>query len=160
MRSDDPVIFTRRTFKNLGVIRDIIYGVAGAFAWALSIRIRSTSWRTALLGSGTRRRCILRAARAAWTSTTRSNMSRTRHKASSKNRKMRTPGRSRRNTRYSRAAGLPIGSGQVEGACKNLVGRRLKQTGARWRIRRLNRMASLCSLLYSDLWDQFWASSA
>ena len=58
------------------------------------------------------------------------------------------------------AAGLPIGSGQVEGACKNLVGRRLKQTGARWRIRRLNRMASLCSLVYSDLWDQYWTSSA
>ncbi len=54
------------------------------------------------------------------------------------------------------SAGLPIGSGQIEGACKNLVGRRLKQTGARWRVRRVNRMASLCSLLYSDLWSQYW----
>ena len=56
--------------------------------------------------------------------------------------------------------GLPIGSGQIEGACKNLVGRRLKQTGARWRVRRVNRMASLCALVYSDLWDAYWTSSA
>ena len=31
--------------------------------------------------------------------------------------------------------GQSIGSGMVEGAAKNLVGRRLKQTGARWRGR-------------------------
>jgi hypothetical protein len=48
------------------------------------------------------------------------------------------------------ADGRSIGSGQVEGACKNMIGRRLKQTGARWRVRRVNRMASLCSLLYSN----------
>jgi hypothetical protein len=50
------------------------------------------------------------------------------------------------------AAGLSIGSGQVEGACKNMIGRRLKN-GARWRVRRANRMATLCALLYSDQWD-------
>jgi len=32
------------------------------------------------------------------------------------------------------AAGRAIGSGLIEGACKNLVGRRLKQTGACWKI--------------------------
>lgn len=52
--------------------------------------------------------------------------------------------------------GRSIGSGQVEGACKNLIGRRLKQTGARWRIRRVNRMAGLCCLMYSDHWDTYW----
>lgn len=56
------------------------------------------------------------------------------------------------------AEGRAIGSGQVEGACKHMIGRRLKQTGARWRVRRVNRMASLCSLVYSDLWDTYWNS--
>src|SRR5690606_10231290 len=44
------------------------------------------------------------------------------------------------------AEGRVIGSGQVEGACKHWIGRRLKQTGARWQIHRANRMATLCSL--------------
>ena len=44
-------------------------------------------------------------------------------------------------------AGRVIGSGLVEGACKNLVGRRLKQTGAPWRLSQANRMASICSVL-------------
>lgn len=52
--------------------------------------------------------------------------------------------------------GRSIGSGQIEGACKNLVGRRLKQTGARWRPRRVNRMAGLCSVMYSDNWKIYW----
>ena len=54
------------------------------------------------------------------------------------------------------AEGRPIGSGLVEGACKTVVGRRLKQSGARWRVRRAERMASLCCVLYSDQWDAYW----
>lgn len=54
------------------------------------------------------------------------------------------------------AEGRSIGSGQIEGACKNLIGRRLKQTGARWRTRRINRMASLCCLIYSHAWKPYW----
>lgn len=57
------------------------------------------------------------------------------------------------------AEGRSIGSGQVEGACKHMIGRRLKQTGARWRVRRVNRMANLCSLMYSAHWDAYWAAS-
>lgn len=57
------------------------------------------------------------------------------------------------------AAGKSIGSGQVEGACKNLIGRRLKQTGARWRPRRVNRMTGLCSLLYSSQWTAYWSQT-
>jgi hypothetical protein len=57
-------------------------------------------------------------------------------------------------------AGRTIGSGMVEGACKHVIGRRLKQSGARWRTRRANRMAVLCSTLYSDHWDQYWADAA
>jgi hypothetical protein len=58
------------------------------------------------------------------------------------------------------AEGRSIGSGLVEGACKTVVGRRLKQTGARWRVRRVERMASLCCALYSDQWDAYWKEAA
>lgn len=54
------------------------------------------------------------------------------------------------------AEGRSIGSGQIEGACKNLIGRRLKQTGARWRVRRVNQMAGLCALMYSEQWNLYW----
>jgi hypothetical protein len=54
------------------------------------------------------------------------------------------------------ARGQSIGSGMVEGACKTVVGRRLKQTGARWRVRHAEQMVALCGLLYSDLWDAYW----
>ena len=49
--------------------------------------------------------------------------------------------------------GRSIGSGQIEGACKNLIGRRLKANVARWRV---HRMAGLCCLLYSDQWAPDW----
>ncbi len=54
--------------------------------------------------------------------------------------------------------GQSIGSGMVEGAAKNLVGRRLKQTGARWQVGNVNDMAELCCLTYSDHWGLYWAS--
>ena len=46
--------------------------------------------------------------------------------------------------------GQPIGSGLIEGACKQLIGRRMKQTGARWTVVNADRMALLCSLAYAD----------
>jgi hypothetical protein len=58
------------------------------------------------------------------------------------------------------AEGRSIGSGMVEGACKTAIGKRLKQTGARWRVRRLERMAALCCLIYSDLFDAYWRQAA
>ena len=51
-----------------------------------------------------------------------------------------------------------IGIGMVEGAAKNLIERRLKQTGARWVMPIADAMASLCRLSYSDHWDLYWAS--
>ena len=54
------------------------------------------------------------------------------------------------------AAGRAIGSGLIEGACKNLVGKRLKQTGACWRLPRANRIAALCAVLYSHQWKIAW----
>lgn len=57
-------------------------------------------------------------------------------------------------------AGRSIGSGMVEGACKTAIGRRLKQTGARWRYRRVEHMAALCCLQYSERWDAYWRQAA
>jgi hypothetical protein len=56
-------------------------------------------------------------------------------------------------------SGRAIGSGQVEGACKSMIGRRLKQTNARWDVDRLNEMAVLCSVHYSDLWEKYWTQA-
>jgi hypothetical protein len=53
--------------------------------------------------------------------------------------------------------GQSIGTGMVEGAAKNLIGRRLKANNARWRTGNVGKMAGLCSALYSDCWDPFWA---
>jgi len=53
-------------------------------------------------------------------------------------------------------SGRSIGSGLVEGACKQVVGRRLKQTGARWRVRRVDRMATLCAIQATEQWDAYW----
>jgi hypothetical protein len=58
------------------------------------------------------------------------------------------------------AEGRSIGSGMVEGACKTAIGRRLKQTGARWKVRRLERMAALCCLHYGDQCEAYWKKAA
>ncbi len=62
----------------------------------------------------------------------------------------------RLNYRLRLARGEPIGSGMIEGACKHLIGRRMKQTGARWTVPNANRMAELCSLTYSEQWTNYW----
>jgi hypothetical protein len=56
------------------------------------------------------------------------------------------------------AEGLPIGSGLVEGTCKNLIGKRLKLNNPRWRVRRAEHMAALRCLQYGKLWEAYWAS--
>lgn len=58
------------------------------------------------------------------------------------------------------ALGQSIGSGMVEGACKQVIGRRLKQTGARWKVRRVERMATLCAVQASGQWDAYWSKAA
>ena len=57
------------------------------------------------------------------------------------------------------AQGRAIGSGLIEAACKSLVGKRLKQTGACWRLERVNRIAILCATLYSDQWEIAWKNT-
>ncbi|WP_162668358.1 hypothetical protein [Gemmata massiliana] len=56
--------------------------------------------------------------------------------------------------------GQSIGSGLVEGACKQVIGRRLKQTGARWKVRRAERMAALCAIQAGGQWDTYWLHAA
>lgn len=58
------------------------------------------------------------------------------------------------------AEGRVIGSGLVEGSCKQVVCRRLKQTGARWRVRRVERMATLCAVQAGQQWEGYWARTA
>ena len=55
--------------------------------------------------------------------------------------------------------GLPIGSGLIEGACKQMIGRRMKQTSAQWDVRNADRMALLCSLAYSDNMPLYFTSA-
>lgn len=53
--------------------------------------------------------------------------------------------------------GQSIGSGMVEGAAKNMIGKRLKANNARWCEPNVNRMGIICSAMYSGYWDKFWA---
>jgi hypothetical protein len=55
--------------------------------------------------------------------------------------------------------GQSIGSGMVEGAAKNPVGRGLNQTGARWQVENVNKLAELCCLPYGDHREPYWACS-
>lgn len=56
------------------------------------------------------------------------------------------------------AAGYPIGSGVVEGACRHLVKDRMEQSGMRWRIAGAQAVLSLRAIYLNDDWDTFHAS--
>jgi hypothetical protein len=70
------------------------------------------------------------------------------------------PNRDRMWYRDRLAAGLPIGSGMIEGGCKHTIGGRLKLNNARWRIRRAERMGTLRCVDASDQWSNFWKTAA
>jgi hypothetical protein len=55
------------------------------------------------------------------------------------------------------AAGYPIGSGVVEGACRHLVKDRMEQAGMRWRIAGAQAILSLRAIYVNDDWDAFHA---
>jgi len=55
------------------------------------------------------------------------------------------------------AAGYPIGSGVVEGACRHLVKDRMEQAGMRWRIAGAQAILSLRALYVNDEWEAFHA---
>jgi len=55
------------------------------------------------------------------------------------------------------AAGLPIGSGVTEAACKSLVKQRLCASGMRWKDKGAKIALSLCALTNTvGRWTQFW----
>src|SRR5205814_10008449 len=70
------------------------------------------------------------------------------------------PNRDRMWYRDRLACGEPIGSGLIEGGCKNTIGARLKLNNARWRIRRAERIGTLRCVDSSGRWSDFWKSVA
>lgn len=66
------------------------------------------------------------------------------------------------NTRYMRyheylAAGFPIASGPVEGACKNLIRDRMERSGMRWTPEMAEAIVKLRSLYLSGDFDDYWS---
>lgn len=55
--------------------------------------------------------------------------------------------------------GASIGSGMIEGAIKQLVVRRIKQTGARWRTEHIGPLVELISLGHTEDWDAYWSAA-
>jgi hypothetical protein len=55
------------------------------------------------------------------------------------------------------AAGYPIGSGVVEGACRHLVKDRMEQTGMRWCVEGAQAILSLRAIYLNDDWNAFHA---
>ena len=52
--------------------------------------------------------------------------------------------------------GQSIGSGMIEGTIKQLVNRRLKQTGARWKGEHVGPLVELCALANGPEWNAYW----
>lgn len=59
-----------------------------------------------------------------------------------------------------REQGQNIGSGMVEGGCKQLIGRRLKQTGAKWQPQNANRMVELSCMVQTLQWEAYFSMAA
>ena len=59
-----------------------------------------------------------------------------------------------------RALGLCIGSGVVEGACRNVVASRLKRGGMRWTVAGADAILALRSYIVSDRFHDFWQRRA
>jgi hypothetical protein len=55
--------------------------------------------------------------------------------------------------------GQSIGSGLVEGSIKQLLNKRLKQTGARWKTEHVGPFVELGALAAGPEWQGFWASN-
>ena len=64
--------------------------------------------------------------------------------------------RKRMNYAELRHKKLPIGSGVVEAACKNLIGARMKKSGMRWSIDGGQTVLTLRSIILSNRWEKFW----
>lgn len=56
--------------------------------------------------------------------------------------------------------GLFIGSGVIEAACKNLIGKRLKQSGMEWTVRGANAIIALRCATLSQRFNEYWDERA
>ena len=67
--------------------------------------------------------------------------------------------KNRRRMRYREFVdmGLPIGSGHVESAAKNIIGQRLKRSGMRWSRDGGQRVLNLRTLIKDERWPSAWA---
>ena len=54
------------------------------------------------------------------------------------------------------AMGLPIGSGVIEGTCKNLINDRMEGSGMRWSPDGAEAILKLRAVYLSDLLNDFW----
>ena len=54
------------------------------------------------------------------------------------------------------AAGYPIGSGVVEGACRHLVKDRMERSGMRWLPSGAQAMLDLRATYLNGEWNNFW----
>jgi hypothetical protein len=52
--------------------------------------------------------------------------------------------------------GQSIGSGLVEGTIKQLLNKRIKQTGARWKVEHVGPLVELGALATGNEWQDFW----
>jgi hypothetical protein len=57
------------------------------------------------------------------------------------------------------ADGQGIGSGLVEGSIKQFVNRRLKQTGAKWKVDHVGPLVELASLIDTPEWNALWCAA-
>jgi hypothetical protein len=57
---------------------------------------------------------------------------------------------------WTKAQGLPIGSGAVEGGHRHIIQERLKLPGAWWNEESLNPMLALRTLRANGWWETFW----
>ena len=53
------------------------------------------------------------------------------------------------------AAGYPIASGVIEGACRNIIVDRMEHSGMRWVMDGAHAMLGLRCIKLSGLWDEF-----
>lgn len=67
--------------------------------------------------------------------------------------------RNRSRMRYHEylAEGLPIASGAVEGACRNLIKDRMERSGMRWTMSMAEAMVQLRAAYLSEDFDEYWA---
>jgi hypothetical protein len=57
------------------------------------------------------------------------------------------------------ANGRSIGSGLIEGSVKQLVNRRMKLTGARWRVEHVGPLVELAAVIDTPDWHDFWTAA-